>query len=103
MCTQFLELVTCRSDLATRDAMHARQGISALVFIEITCHFVAFPSKFSTVLFLNNFVSTNFNMNRTRKFAHLLEISEVDDEEFDATGVSHDSTLCQINFDPENE
>ncbi len=95
--------MACRSEAATRDAMRVRQGISALVFTELTCHLVAFSSKFSTVLFLNNFVSTNINMNRTRKFAHLLETSDVDDEDFDATGISHDSTLCQINFDPENE
>ena len=103
MCTQFLEIDTCKSDSATRDAMRVQHGISALVFIEITCHFVAFSSKFSTVLFQNNFVSTNFNMNRTGKFAHLLETSDMDDEDFDATVISHDSTLCQISFDPENE
>ncbi len=33
----------------------------------------------------------------------MLQIDSSDDEQVDITGVSHDSTLREIIFDPENE
>ncbi len=42
-------------------------------------------------------------MNRSRKFAHLLDLDESGDENIDVLSGSHDSTFMHISFNSEKE
>ncbi len=93
----------CRSDTVVWSAVCDDRCISALVFAALTCVSNRFPSKFFTLLFWINFVATNTTMTLRAGGGFVVEIDSSDDEQVDIMGVSHDSTLCEIFFDPENE
>ncbi len=42
-------------------------------------------------------------MNRSREFAHKLDLDKSGDENVDVLSGSHDSTFTHISFDPEKE
>ncbi len=42
-------------------------------------------------------------MNRSQKFAHLLDLDESGEENVDMLSGSHDSTFTHISFNPEKE